>query len=327
MLTDPGKIPAGPRGARAIKGTGAIGAIGGTVLGALLGAVLCAGWLAAAPPAAAAKPEAGTGFVASIRPVHSLLARVMEGAGRPRLLVTGGRSPHGTVLKPSDARALATARAVFWIGPELEGFLVKPLAALGRGVVGVELARAEGVKARGLGSGGGGGTDPHLWLDPRNAAAMARIMVIVMANIDPENAVLYRRNGAGLLAELAALDQELGQILGPVTGVPYLVFHDAYGYFEERYGLAASGAVTVSADRPPGARRLTMLRRRIVDNKIACLFTETESTPALAKTLIEGTAARIGVLDPLGAGLDPGPGLYPGLMRGLARSLVGCLGG
>ena len=105
------------------------------------------------------------------------------------------------------------------------------------------------------------------------------------------------------------------------------MFHDAYGYFEERYGLAASGAVAPGADRPPGARRLKMLRRRIVDSKIACVFTETEFTPALAKTLIEGTAARIGVLDPLGAGLDPGPGLYAGLMRGLARSLVECLRG
>ncbi len=315
MLTDHGKIPAGP------------GAIGGIDLGALLGAILCAGWLAAASPAAAAKPEAGTGFVASIAPVHSLLARVMEGARRPRLLVTGGRSPHAYALKPSDARALATARAVFWIGPELEGFLVKPLATLGRSVTVVELARTEGVKARPFGSGGGGGTDPHLWLDPRNAAAMARIMVIVMANTDPENAVSYRRNGAELLAELAALDAELRQTLGPVTGVPYLVFHDAYGYFEKRYGLAASGAVAPGADRPPGARRLRILKRRIVDSKIACVFTETEFTPALAKTLIEGTATRIGVLDPLGAGLDPGPGLYAGLMRGLARSLVGCLGG
>ena len=168
--------------------------------------------------------------------------------------------------------------------------------------------------------------DPHLWLDPRNAAAMARIMVIVMANTDPENAVIYRRNGAGLLAELAALDRELRRALGPVTGVPYLVFHDAYGYFEARYGLAASGAVAAGADRPPGARSLSKLRRRIEAGKIACLFTPTESTPALAKTLIEGTAARIGVLDPLGAGLDPGPGLYAGLMRRMARSLVGCLG-
>lgn len=307
------------------------GAIGGTclgaVLGALLGAVLCAGWFAAAPPAAAAKPEAGTGFIASIRPVHSLLARVMEGAGRPRLLVTGGRSPHGTVLKPSDARALATARAVFWIGPELEGFMVKPLAALGRGVLAVELLRAEGVKARALGPGGGGGTDPHLWLDPRNAAQMVKIMVIVMASTDPENAVIYRRNGAGLLAELAALDAELRQTLGPVTGVPYLVFHDAYGYFEARYGMAAAGAVAAGADRPPGARRLGKLRRLIQDGKIACLFTESGFTPALAKMLIEGTAARMAVLDPLGTGLDPGPGLYAGLMRGMARSLVGCLGG
>ena len=123
MVTGHETIAAGP------------GATGGVVLFAF-----ARFWMAAAPPARAE----GVNAVASIAPVHSLLARVMEGAGRPRLLVTGGRSPHGTVLKPSDARALATARAVFWIGPALEGFLVKPLATPGRGVVAVELPRAEG---------------------------------------------------------------------------------------------------------------------------------------------------------------------------------------
>ncbi|MCH7832826.1 MAG: zinc ABC transporter substrate-binding protein [Proteobacteria bacterium] len=266
--------------------------------------------------------------MASIAPVHSLLAAVMEGAGRPRLLLPGGSSPHSFTMKPSAARALAEAQVVFWIGPGLDGFMAKPLSALSGRVMVVGMATAEGVKTRRFKDPGGeeGDADPHVWLDPRNAAAMTRIMVTVMADADPANAVLYRRNGSNLLAGLVKLEAEIRQTLEPVTGVPFLVFHDAFGYFEDRFGLASAGAVTAAADRPPGAKRISALRRVIIDRKIPCVFTEPEFEPALAKTLIEGSKARIGILDPLGAGLKPGPGLYGELMEGLARSLKGCLG-
>ena len=221
------------------------------------------------------------------------------------------------------AWALAEAQVVFWVGPGLERFLVKPLSALPRRVMAVELATAEGVKTRRFRD--AGGTDPHVWLDPRNAAAMTRIMVIVLANADPANAALYRRNGAALLARRGELEAKISQTLEPVTGVSYLTFHDAFGYFEDRFGLHSAGAVTVAADRPPGAKRISALRRLIRTGKIPCVFTEPEFEPALARTLIEGTKARIGILDPLGAGLTPGPGLYADLMRGLARSLKRCL--
>jgi zinc transport system substrate-binding protein len=214
---------------------------------------------------------------------------------------------------------------VFWVGPGLERFLVKPLSALPRRVMAIELATAEGVKTRRFRD--GGGTDPHVWLDPRNAAAMTRIMVIVLANADPANAALYRRNGAALLARLGELEAKISQTLETVTGVSYLTFHDAFGYFEDRFGLRSAGAVAVAAARTPGAKRISALRRLIRTGKIPCVFTEPEFEPALARTLIEGTKARIGILDPLGAGLTPGPGLYADLMRGLARSLKRCLKG
>ncbi|MFQ5766173.1 MAG: zinc ABC transporter substrate-binding protein [Rhodospirillales bacterium] len=293
---------------------------------ALLAAFLAvAAWLPAAAQVAVegAKGKAPP-VMASIPPVHSLLSGVMAGVGRPALLVPGGRSPHDFALKPSGARALSQARAVFWIGPGLEGFLARPLQALARNAFSVPLAGAEGVETRPLA--GGAGTDPHVWLDPVNAAAMVRMMVIVMANVDPDNLVGYRRNGAGVLAGLGALEAELHRTLRPVAAVPFLVFHDAYGYFIRRFGLASAGAVAVDGDRPPGARRLARLRRMIEERHIACVFTEPQFRPALAATLTEGTRARIAVLDPLGAGLEPGPGLYGALMRGLVESLVACLG-
>ena len=272
--------------------------------------------------AAPARAE-GVKAVASIAPVHSLLSAVMEGAASPRLLLPGGASPHAYAMRPSAARALSEARVVFWVGPGLDGFMVKPISALSKRVITVELVTAEGVKTRVFRD--VGGTDPHVWLDPRNAAAITRIMVAVLADADPANAALYRDNGSKLLAGLVKLEAEIRQILEPVAGVPFLVFHDAFGYFEDRFGLASAGAVTVSPDRPPGAKRISALRRLIRTEKIPCVFTEPEFEPALARTLIEGSKARIGILDPLGAGLDPGPGLYGELMEGLARSFAGCL--
>ena len=254
----------------------------------------------------------GIKAVASIAPVHSLLSGVMDGIGRPDLLVRGAGTPHAFALKPSSARLLNEARLVFWVGPGLEGFLVRPLAALPGRVVQL--------------SAGGIEDDPHIWLDPRGAAVIVGKMVRALGQADGANRARYEQNGATMKTMLAALDKEIYGLLRPVAVAPYLVFHDAYRYFEKRFDLASQGAVAVHAGRPPGARRISALRRRIVDLKIACVFTEPQFEPALATTLIEGTGARLAVLDPLGAGLKPGPGLYRELLRGMAASLLGCLG-
>ncbi len=267
----------------------------------------------------------GIKVVASIAPVHSLLAGVMKGIGDveggPGLLVTGGRSPHDYVMRPSKARMLHGARVVFWIGPGLEGFLKKPLAGLAPRTRVIELAG--GLAAE---QGVGETDDPHIWLDPRGAAKMVRAMVRVLSEADRANAARYKLNADKVLAGLIALDRELYQALRPVAVVPYLVFHDAYRTFEKRFDLASQGAVALHAGRPPGAKRIAALRRMIVSEKIVCLFTEPQFTPALTRTLTEGTTMRTGVLDPLGAGLEPGPGLYAEMMRGMARALLGCLG-
>ncbi|MDA0304955.1 MAG: zinc ABC transporter substrate-binding protein [Proteobacteria bacterium] len=270
---------------------------------------LCALILAAQPVRAEAIKA-----VASIAPIHSLLAGVMQGLGEPALLVRGAGSPHAYSLKPSDARRLNNADLVFWVGPGLEGFLVKPLAALSKRVSVVQL------------SPGNMESDPHIWLDPRNAAAMVGVMVKALSGADAGNKARYEANGAKLTAMLIRLEKEIRASLGPVAVVPYLVFHDAYRYFEKRFDLASQGFVAVHAERPPGAGRVLMLRRKIRDKNISCVFTEPQFEPVLAKTLIEGTHARTAVLDPLGADLKPGPGLYAKLMRGMAAALLGCLG-
>ena len=309
-------------------------------------ALLWAGALGTGPAAAA--PD----VVASIKPLHALVAGVMERVGAPHLLIRGAGSPHGTTLRPSDARALAGAALVFWIGPELETSLAAPLAALAAPDRVVALSRAPGIgllarRAGGLWEAPDAGhdaghaidpagdpaawhpgfaaPDPHIWLDPANGTAMVRAIEAALSRADPANAPRYRANAAGVIAALEALDAEIAAALAPVAGLPYVVFHDAYRYFEARYGLNPVGALTVNPERSPGARRVREIRGEIRARSARCVFAEPQFRPALVATLIEGTAARGGILDPLGAELAPGPGAYAGLLRALAASLVDCL--
>jgi zinc transport system substrate-binding protein len=293
--------------------------------------------LALATPAGASPPS----VVASIKPVHSLVAAVMDGVGAPALLVPGSASPHTYSLKPSDARRLAAAQLVFWVGPMYEGFLVKPLAALGGAARVVTLAEAPGVVVLPAREGGvweeeahahGAAVheeeeDGHLWLDPENAKAIVAAAAAALADADPAHEARYRANAARATAALGALDARLGARLAPVAGIPYIVFHDAYQYLERRYGLAAAGSITVAPERKPGARRVAEIRARIAGARVVCIFTEPQFEPALVRGLVADTGVRTGVLDPLGAGIPEGPTLYGAMMEKLAAALAGCLGG
>ena len=288
----------------------------------------------------------GPRVIASIVPIHSLVAQVMEGVGQPHLLVSGAASPHDYALRPSDAEALSNADAVFWVGPGLESFLAKSLASLAKKARVVPLATAEGVfvlpvrrggawegervegqAARGPAAGGSGpvGRDMHIWLYPANAQALTRAIAATLADVDPANAARYERNRDSTLARLATLDRDIAAAVGRVAAQPFVVFHDAYQYFEHRYGLRAVGSITVSPERAPGPRRIRDLRTKIERLKAKCVFREPSFESGLIATLVEGTDTRVGVLDPEGATVEPGPAAYDALMRRLAAGLVDCL--
>ncbi len=298
--------------------------------------------LLAATPALADTPK----VVASIKPVHALVAAVMQGVGEPALIVRGAASPHTYALRPSDAHALADADLVFWIGPELEGFLAKPLEATATKATAVELMEAPGVML--LDAREGGAWDPHdhghdhgahehghdkgheevnthVWLDPDNARAMVAAIADALEAKDAAHADAYRANAERTARGLAALDAELKATLAPVQGKPFVVFHDAYQYFEAHYGLNGVGAITVNPERRPSAKRLSDIRAKITSLGAVCVFAEPQFEPALVDTIVQGTKARKGVLDPEGAGLADGPDLYPTLLRNIAASLKGCL--
>ena len=280
-----------------------------------------------------AQANAAPVVLATIKPVHSLVAAVMAGTGTPELLIQGAQSEHSYALKPSDAEKIARATLVFEIGPNLETYLTRPLATLTHAEV-VVLERAPGVRlllARrgGLWEDGNdpddGPTDPHIWLDPENAIAMTKKIAAALAAADPTHARIFASNRDRTIRILTDMEKALGAKLAPLKGRGYLVFHDAYHYFESRFGLAPAGAVTVAPDRPVGPRRIEHLRGAVLGGRIECVFREPQFSPRLIDTLVEGTSVRTGVLDPLGAELVPGPALYPELMRNLGTSLHTCL--
>ncbi|NUB13556.1 zinc ABC transporter substrate-binding protein ZnuA [Azospirillum brasilense] len=307
--------------------------------------------LAAALTASPALAE-GPKVVASIKPVHSLVAAVMEGVAEPALIVRGAASPHTYAMKPSDAKALAAADLVFWIGPELEGFLEKPVTANARKATSVTLLEAPGVTLLDAREGGAweahdhghehkhdhdhkhahedehghDEVNTHIWLSPANARAMVAAIAEALSAKDPANAAAYTANAERTARSIDALDAELKAALAPVAGKPFVVFHDAYQYFEAQYGLNGVGAITVNPERRPSAKRLSEIRAKIGGLGAACVFAEPQFEPALVNTIVEGTPAKKGVLDPEGADLKDGPGLYPALMRNIAASLKECLG-
>jgi zinc transport system substrate-binding protein len=172
-----------------------------------------------------------------------------------------------------------------------------------------------------------GTLDMHIWLDPRNAAVIARGLAETLAERDPTNADAYRANAERFAADLAALEVDIAARLEPVRQRPFVVFHDAYRYFEARFGLAAVGSVTVSPGVQPGPRHLSALRAKIDKLGAVCVFSEPQFEPKLVATLTEGMAVRTGVLDPLGVGIEPGRGAYAALLRQMSDAFSSCLGG
>lgn len=285
--------------------------------------------------------------VVTLKPIHALAAGVMAGVGTPYLLLRGGGSPHGYALTPSDARALTHAAAVFRVSPDLEVFLDRSVAALPDAVKVFSLVEIDGLRlhkrraggafaahkhgghdgplagaGRGIGS---GEIDTHIWLDPQNAKLIVQALAKILAALQPDNSSKFNANAAALIVRLDALDVALTKQLRPLAGKPYLVFHDAYQYFERRYGLKPIGSVALSPDQPAGSRRISALRQQLKRSGAVCVFAEPQFRPRLIDVIVEGSGARLGVLDPLGASLSPGPELYFKLMQNLANALERCL--
>lgn len=317
-----------------------------------------AGLLTLAVGIGAAYAQGDLKVVVTSKPVHSLVAEVMKGVGTPALLVDGAASPHTYAMRPSDAQLVNRADVLFRVSAALEPFTVKVVRSLPRSVKVVTLADAPGMKLLQRRAGGpfevdrhahghgGPGTktattssarhrdhahgsveayDAHVWLDPDNAKAMVSSIAAVLGERAPGEAARFNANAADVNRRIDVLAAALAADLAAVAGRPFVVLHDAYQYFERRFGLTAIGSIVVDPDEQPSAKRISDLRRKVGALSAVCVFAEPHHQPRVVGSVTEGTTARTAVLDPEGTTLAAGPELYFELMQRLAGAVKGCL--
>ena len=285
--------------------------------------------------------------VVSIKPFHSLVSTVMQGVSEPALLLNGNNSPHTYSLRPSAAVKLQNADLVFWGGENLEGFLAKPIHSLAAGARVVPFEDTPGlilrpfrsvkewqeldpeskndqdhVKKRKINR--LPGNDPHIWLDPLNAQKITQYLIQILSKFDPENSQTYHSNGKKTILRLSDLNIQLETKMSSVSSKPYIVFHDAYQYFEKRYQLNPIASVTVSSGTSTSVGRLIDIRKKIKIKKVLCIFTEPQFSPKLVQTVISGTAVKKGILDPIGTSISPGPEMYFTLLNNISHSISTC---
>jgi zinc transport system substrate-binding protein len=302
--------------------------------------------------------------VTSIKPIHSLVSYIMDGVGKPDVIVDGYNSPHGFSLKPSHAKMLENADLVIWVGEVLEAFLEKPLQTIVKKAKNIELMDLKGIKKLefreknifeehddhkekdghkehddhkekdgheghddykekdGHEGHGHGEYDPHVWLDPINAKVIVKEITNQLVQLDSKNSSIYKSNSKRALTEIDKLVKDIKKDLN--KDLRFVVFHDAYQYFENRFDIKVLGALTVNMDVMPGAEQLSEIRETIEHEKVNCLFSEPQYNPAIIKSIAKDTNVKIGILDPLGAELDKGKNLYFDLLKNMSSSFKGC---
>ena len=295
--------------------------------------------------------------VTTIKPLHSLISRIMETRGEPQLIIEGTNNPHTFVFKPSHANMIEEADIVFWIGEDLEAFMEKPLNSLAKNAKKIAFMDSDSIEKlkfreenifddhddhddhdghddeheghddqddhAGHHDGHNHGEfDAHIWLDPENAKEMVKIIRDELIKIDPDGQRQYSVNAAGATLELDNLINSVEKELS--KDISYIVFHDAYQYFETRFGVKSAGALTLNPDVLPGAKQIADIQDLINDKGIKCIFSEPQYNPKIIETLGNDMNISTGVMDPLGAYIDAGPSMYSELINEIANSIKNC---
>lgn len=282
--------------------------------------------------------QAQVTVLTSIKPLQLIAAAVQDGVGTPDVLLPPGASPHHYALRPSDVRKVAAVDLVYWVGPDMEGFL--PRVLQGRGKPTVAVQDLPGMHLRRFGEDSHshadeeddhdrdhrpGSLDAHLWLSTVNARVIAQRMASDLASADPANAARYRANAQAFAQRLDALDARLQARVAGIKGKPYFVFHEAFDYFEQAYGLQHAGVFAVAAEVQPGAQHVAAMRARLKEAGKTCVFSEPPMRPRLAETLTAGLPVKLAELDALGGFSDASATGYEQLLSKLGDDLAGCL--
>ena len=279
-----------------------------------------------------------------IAPLHSLVASVMNGVGVPSLIIPPGSSPHDHQLRPSEAKAMQDANIVFWMGEELTPWMENAVKTLSSNASVTTFLENDKTSLLEFREGalfeahdhedeqhdeehdeqGHGSHDPHAWLSPNNAKAWLDVIAAQLSSYDTENAGVYFTNAASAKSEIEMMIAEINLALDPIRGGKFIVFHDAYQYFENDFDFQASGAISIGDASDPSPARIAKIQKRIRDEEINCVLAEPQFKANLVQTVMEGSQANTNVIDPLGAGLKPGILLYNKLIKNMAQSLADC---
>ncbi|WP_228276651.1 zinc ABC transporter substrate-binding protein [Marinobacter sp. JSM 1782161] len=308
--------------------------------------------------ASAAVPK----VVADIAPIQSLVSQVMTGVGSPELLVQSGASPHTYSLSPSEAESLQQADVVFWVGEPLTPWLEGSLENLSGDADVVELLEVPGTTTYAFRKGATfeshehhgehegeehhddeqhddehqgeehhhhhDGLDPHAWLDPVNGRVWLDAIAGALSQEDPEHAAVYARNAEAGKKKIDAVMADVQATIDELGAQQFIVFHDAYQYFEKRFGIAAAGAISIGDASKPSPARIDEIRGLVSDLKVSCVFTEPQYNPGIVRSVFGDTGVKTSaVIDPLGSDLTAGADLYPELLTSIAGSLRSCFGG
>ena len=307
--------------------------------------------------------------VTTIQPLHSLISNVMGNKGKLDLILEGTASPHSFTLKPSHAKMLENADAIFWIDKDLESFLEKPLKSIPKKAKVIhlmDLSNLEIHKFREKNIYGGhddhddhdkhghkedkhakhddhdkhghkedkhakhddhdkhahGEFDVHIWLDPNNAKVIVKEVANELATIDPKNSNFYKMNAKKTVEKLDILINQIDKSINKKAS--FVTFHDAYQYFEKRFGVEALGALTINTDIQPGAKQIEEIQHLVEDKNIKCIFSEPQFNPKLINMIAKSSGAKTGILDPLGSSYKPGNDLYFNLINDLYENLNKC---
>ena len=307
-----------------------------------LGLVLASGIAFAGAPKVAA----------DIAPIHSLVSKVMDGVGAPDLIIPAGASPHQYQLRPSEAKSLQDAKIVFWVGEDLSPWLQKTIFNLNKDASITALLEVNGIKLLDFRESAlfeqhdhsdhgsheshakkkeshedhhdHGKYDPHAWLSPEIAKVWLNVIARKLSEVDPDNATTYFKNAKKARQDLDALSKEINKKLDPIRNKKFIVFHDAYQYFENDFKISASGAIALGDATAPSPARLAIIRQRVKDEAIQCVLAEPQFKEGLVRATVQGTNSNIAVIDPLGVSLKVGVSLYDNLILNLANNLVKC---
>ena len=326
--------------------------------------------------------------VASIQPIHSLVSMIMDGVGEPYLILDRTASPHRYSLSPKKAKQIEEADIIFWVGPYIETFLIKPINNLNKKNINIQISKLPNLTKYKTRSGDGfeehdhdhghhddhddhkahkdhddhddhkahkdhddhddhddhkahkdhddhddhkghdehsEEIDQHVWLDPENAKIILEEIKIALSKVDPSNRKIYEKNSLDAKKSIDILIEDTRKKLQNYGNNGFIYFHDAYQYFEKRFGLKASGSITVSTEVMPGAKRLKELKLLINKENIKCVFSEPQFESKIVKAVIEGTGKKAVVLDPLGYNIEPGKNLYNKLIVNMTESFLSCI--